>query len=253
MAGPSGAPQQAMDFFERQWSSYRAVVEHDLMEHRAIATACAAALHTWLLLRPAQAAAPALVDLGCGDLALLAPLLRQLPLASYTGLDLTEAVLPLAQQALGPVPYATHWRHGDLLAWAEADPEPTASATPATGTDILHSAFAIHHLDDDQKQRFLRGARRRIQPGGLLIWVDVFREPGESLEAYADRYATRIQSNWPMLSAEQRQHVEHHLRSFDIPADRAAIQRAAEQEGWHWRWAWRGAHRAEAMAVLTPA
>jgi len=28
-----------VDLFERQWSSYRAVVEHDLMEHRAAAMA----------------------------------------------------------------------------------------------------------------------------------------------------------------------------------------------------------------------
>ena len=246
-----------MDFFERQWGSYRAVVEHDLMEHRAIATASAAALQSWLLLRPAAANAPAMVDLGCGDLALLAPLLAQLPLASYTGLDLTEAVLPLAQRALGSVPYPTNWQHGDLLAWAEAgDSAPSnAAANDATAhsTDILHSAFAIHHLSDDQKQRFLRGARRRINPGGLFIWVDVFREPGESIAAYADRYGSRIQSSWGMLAAEQRQSVEQHLRSFDIPADRAAIQRAAEQEGWRWRWAWQGAHRAEAMALLTPA
>jgi len=241
-----------MDFFERQWSSYRAVVEHDLMEHRAIATASAAVLQSWLLLRPADASPPAMVDLGCGDLALLAPLLAQLPLASYTGLDLTEAVLPLAQRALGSVPYATQWRHGDLLAWAEAG-EAAASTAAAGDTDILHSAFAIHHLSDAQKQRFLRGARRHMNPGGLFIWVDVFREPGESIAAYADRYGNRIQSSWGMLAAEQRQHVEQHLRSFDIPADRAAMQQAAEQEGWRWRWAWQGAHRAEAMALLTPA
>ena len=66
-----------MDFFERQWSSYRAVVEHDLMEHQAAATAVATALHHWLEQRPAEATAPALIDLGCGDLALLAPLLRR--------------------------------------------------------------------------------------------------------------------------------------------------------------------------------
>ena len=47
---------------------------------------------------------PRMVDLGCGDLALLAPLLRRLPLGSYTGLDLTAQVLPLAQQGLGDVP-----------------------------------------------------------------------------------------------------------------------------------------------------
>jgi hypothetical protein len=48
MAVPSAAPQQPMDFFDRQWRSYRAIVDHDLMEHRAVAAATAAAVETGL-------------------------------------------------------------------------------------------------------------------------------------------------------------------------------------------------------------
>ncbi|MEB3234600.1 MAG: class I SAM-dependent methyltransferase [Cyanobacteriota bacterium] len=242
-----------MDFFERQWSSYRAIVEHDLMEHRAVAEATAAAIDAWLAARPAEAPAPRLVDLGCGDLALLAPLLQRLPLSQYTGLDLAAVVLPLAQRALGAVPYPTQWLEGDLLAWARGDLDPSALADAAQGaTDILHSAFAIHHLDDNTKTTFLQAARRRISPGGLFIWVDVFREPDESREAYIARYQRRINASWPQLSAEQKDHVISHLSSFDIPADRAAIAAAARAAGWRWQWAWQGAHQAEAMAVLTP-
>ena len=43
-----------MDLFEKQWASYRAVVEHDLMEHQAVANATAAALEGWLARRPAK-------------------------------------------------------------------------------------------------------------------------------------------------------------------------------------------------------
>jgi SAM-dependent methyltransferase len=210
----------------------------------------ATALQEWLARRPAAATPAALIDLGCGDLALLAPLLRELPLERYTGLDLAAVVLPLAQQALGPVGYATHWREGDLLGWAEAQD----GADPALDQpDILHSAFAIHHLNDAQKSRFLEGARRRIQPGGLFLWVDVFREADESRDAYIARYRERICSSWPQLNTEQQEHVIAHLSQFDLPADRAAIQATAEAAGWCWQWAWQGQHRAEAMAVLTPA
>jgi len=246
-----------MDFFERQWSSYRAIVEHDLMEHRAVAGATARAIDGWLAARPATAAAPRMVDLGCGDLALLAPLLQRLPLGRYSGLDLAAVVLPLAQQALGAVPYPTEWLEGDLLAWARgelATPAPEACDGDRAGcTDILHSAFAIHHLDDDAKATFLQAARQRISPCGLFIWVDVFREPGESRSAYIARYSSRIHNGWPQLSSEQQEHVINHLGSFDIPADRETIAAAAAEAGWQWHWAWQGAHQAEAMAVLTPA
>jgi hypothetical protein len=154
------------------------------------------------------------------------------------------------------VPYPTRWCSGDLLAWSQGDGAdgPDAEQDPALRQpDILHSAFAIHHLDDPQKQQFLEGARRRIAPGGLFIWVDVFRNAGEARQAYIDRYVQRIRNGWQPLSAEQREHVETHLRSFDLPAERGCIEAVAEAAGWRWHWAWQGAHQAEAMAVLTPA
>lgn len=232
-----------MDFFERQWGSYRAIVERDLMEHQAVATATATAIDTWLAARPADAGRPHLVDLGCGDLALLAPLLQRLPLASYTGLDLTAAVLPLAQRALAEVPYPSTWIEGDLLSWSQAD---------GPAVDVIHSAFAIHHLSDAEKATFLQATRRRIAPGGLFIWVDVFREPGEALAPYRQRYCQRM-DGWKVLSPEQRVQVIQHVSQFDQPADREAIAAAARDAGWHWQWAWQGSHRAEALAVLTPA
>jgi SAM-dependent methyltransferase len=242
-----------MDFFERQWSSYRAIVEHDLMEHRAVAAATASAIDSWMQARRPDAPAPRMVDLGCGDLALLAPLLQRLPLGHYIGLDLAAVVLPLAQQALGPVSYPTTWLEGDLQAWAEnrlAQSGRPDEAPP--NTDLLHSAFAIHHLDDPSKASFLKAARQRISTDGLFIWVDVFREPGESREAYVARYQRRINASWPQLSTEQKNHVISHLSGFDIPADREAIAAAATAAGWQWRWGWQGAHQAEALAVLTP-
>jgi hypothetical protein len=249
-----------MEFFERQWSSYRAIVSHNLMEHHQVAEATATALEGWLAHRPAGAAAARMVDLGCGDLALLPPLLRRLPLASYCGLDLAAVVLPLAGRSLGPVPFPTRWLEGDLLAWAQGALPVTANP-PGTGgrdsvdilqVDILHSAFAIHHLSDDQKAAFLAAARRRISPGGVFVWADVFRKEGESRQAYVERYITRIRGGWQALDAEQQGHVIDHLSRFDIPADRGAIVAAAERAGWQWRWAWQGAHDAEAVAVLTP-
>jgi len=241
-----------MDLFERQWASYRAIVNHNLMEHREVAAATEAVLEDWLKQRPADAPPPRMVDLGCGDLALLAPLLRRLPLHDYTGLDLSPPVLPLARKALGPVPYPTHWLERDLLAWAMDDGRAQDGAS-SPSVDILHSAYAIHHLSDDQKATFLAAVRKRLSPGGVFVWGDVFREAGESQQAHAQRYIQRVETSWHPLTPDQRRHVTDHLSRFDIPADRAAIQSVAEAAGWRWRWAWNGTHRSEAVAVLTPA
>jgi SAM-dependent methyltransferase len=235
-----------MDFFDRQWSTYRAVVDHDLMQHRALTAALGQALEAWLAARPAGSAPPRMVDLGCGDLAVMAPLLRRLPLGAYLGVDLSAPVLPRAAAALGPVPYPCQWQQQDLLAWAEAEPGPAP-------VDLLHSAFAIHHLSDDDKARFLRLCRRHLAPNGLFLWADVFRPPGEDRPAYVARYVGRIRSDWGVLAPEQQQPVIDHLSQFDFPPDRDTIRDAAEACGWRWQWLWQGDHRAEALAVLTAA
>ena len=89
----------------------------------------------------ATSQAPSLVDLGCGDLGLLAPLLQTLPLGHYTGLDLCAEVLPLAQAALRQAPFPQSWLAEDLLSWANA---PQAQAV-----EVIHSSFAVHHLQQD--------------------------------------------------------------------------------------------------------
>ncbi|WP_216904068.1 trans-aconitate 2-methyltransferase [Synechococcus sp. CCY 9618] len=235
-----------MTFFARHWSTYRRVLDNDLMEHRALTAAVGKTIEAWLSRRDPRAPAPHLVDLGCGDLSLLPPLLRRLPLASFTGLDMNAAVLPLAAEALGPVPFPCRFLEGDLLAWAEAAPEPEQPPV-----DLLISSFAIHHLEGADKGRFLAGCRRRLAPGGLLLWADVFREPGESRDTYVARYSARVQG-WEPLEPERRQEVIAHLSQWDHPAERELIEQEAQAAGWDWRWAWQGRHRAEALAVLRP-
>lgn len=66
-----------MDLFNRQWSTYRQIVDHNLMEHRALSAELAKALNSYLQQRQVKAEAGgnngnpnlAMVDLGCGDLA----------------------------------------------------------------------------------------------------------------------------------------------------------------------------------------
>lgn len=79
---------------------------------------------------------------------------------------------------------------------------------------------------------FLQVARRRISPGGIFLWADVFRGSGEDLAAYLERYVARIRRGWHSLSPEQQEQTIAHLRSCDIPADRGAIEAAASAAGW---------------------
>ena len=124
---------------------------------------------------------------------------------------------------------------------------------PRSGlVQLLLSSFAIHHLQEPDKGRFLRGCRRRIAPDGLLLWADVFRARDESRDTYVARYSARVHG-WSPLEPERQEEVIAHLNHWDHPADPEAIVRQAEAAGWQWRWTWQGQHQAEALAVLTPA
>lgn len=249
MARSGGDEILGMEYFAHHWAAYRTIVEHDLMDHRAITSAVAMAIEGWLADRqrnPSGALPPTMVDLGCGDLALLPPLLRRLPLGSFTAIDMTPGVLPLAQAALGPVPYPTHWEAGDLLQWAS----PSAKEGPSV--DILHSAFALHHLSDADKALFLESTRRRLHADGIFLWADVFRNGGESLEAYLARMTRRVRQDWGALTPSQMEQTLDHINSLDQPADRSAIVQVAESAEWRWQWLWQGQSQCEALALLRP-
>lgn len=233
-----------MDLFEERWQTYRTVVDHDLMEHHAVTSASATALHSWFEAHPDRRGRARLLDLGCGDLAQMAPIFQALPLRGYVGVDLTEPVLPLAQAALGSVPFDAEFHHSDVRTFVDSSSDTY---------DLAHASFVLHHLEDNDKTDFLTALRHRIQPDGLFLWTDVFRIPGESREGYLARYAARIRTEWDAISADARETIATHIHSYDFPTDRDHAAEFAQRAGWTLEWLWQGRYDAEAIAVLRPA
>lgn len=230
---------ESLQFFLRTWEVYHRVVAENLMEHAGLLAALQRRLESFL---QAQGPAPlTLVDLACGDLTTLAPLLRRLPLAGFTGVDACAAVLPLAQARLQGWPVPCRWLEDDLLHWAESAGERHS---------LISCLFGLHHLADADKQRFLAAVADRLAPGGLLLIGDVFREPGESRAHYVQRYGRRIRQTWLSLAPDQQEQVVAHVTSSDFPAHRDRFEAMAAQSGWQAEWLWQGSHQAEALIGL---
>jgi ubiquinone/menaquinone biosynthesis C-methylase UbiE len=232
-----------MDLFEKQWQTYRSVVDNDWMEHEAITTACAAALEAWMTAHPGWRGKARMMDLGCGDLGPMAPVLQKLPLGEYVGVDITAQVLPLARTALGTVPYPVHFHHSDIR---------TFLTTISAPFDLVHASFVLHHLLDEDKATFLDELRSHVRPDGAFLWTDVFREPDESRGGYLKRYVDRIRRSWSNIDVESREAVITHIVNYDFPADRVSIVDTAARAGWQLSWLWQGSYQAEASALLTP-
>lgn len=182
------------------WDVYRAVLEADCMEHRAIY----AAVHDIL----AQRNEPySLLDLGCGDAEAIGWAMRGTKVEAYVGIDCAAPALELARSTLADFVPTVDLHVGDLMEALEA---------PGELFDVILVSFALHHFQDDEKQHFLEVARDRLKPGGDLLLIDVVRRPGESREEYLARYVALVES-WP-IDDDKKDKIVAHVTGFDYPA-----------------------------------
>ena len=94
----SGSSKQSNEFFDNQWSIYQKILNNNYMSHRE----CYDRLHRFLIdhfRKPYS-----LLDLGCGDASFTARSLSHTLIASYIGIDLSEAALEIAQNNMSDLP-----------------------------------------------------------------------------------------------------------------------------------------------------
>lgn len=100
-----------------------------------------------------------LLDFGCGNGRLLDEL-QNSPLTSYTGLDLSEKLLTIAQENHNQknFNFPVTWQVGDLL------------ATPTKKHDIVCCIAALHHIPSHKlRQQAAKNLTASLQDNGYLI------------------------------------------------------------------------------------
>lgn len=222
--------EQSCEFFFDAWATYQKVVAGNYMFHREIGAELDVAIRTHFAGRPFS-----FLDLGCGDAAALAPLLKALPPERYKGVDLSDNALTLAAENLKFLPCPVELVHEDIM----------ATLTEDGRDDVIHSSFALHHLPTVQKAEFFRRAAQRLTQGGLLLLIDVVREEDESLEVYHRHYCAWLRSSFHDLNEDEKDAICDHILKNDRPEARSLLQAQAEAAGlkvappgthygWHW-------------------
>jgi len=211
---PTAHPD-AIDFF-RAWDTYAKVVAANYMFHRELGEGVRDAL------RPRfEGRAFSLLDLGCGDAAAMAPLLEGLSLKSYKGVDLSKPALTLAAKYLA--------RLGCPVELVEADF--MSALRDSAPQDAIHSSFAQHHLSAEGKAEFFALAAKRLNPGGLLILVDVTREEDESRDDYLRNYTGWLRKTMTSLASQEHDQICDHLTKNDFPETASTLRAQAERAG----------------------
>jgi len=189
------------EIFRKHWDVYRNIIEHDYMSHRAAYEK----LYEILIEddRPFSFA-----DLACGDAYSSSRCLEGTSVAEYTGVDLSEWALGLAEKELERVRARKRLVMGDFEKFGKY-----VAAPP----DVVWVGLSVHHLPTEEKARFMKTVRKEIAPGGLFLVYEPTLEKGERQENYIDRFREIVSRTWTGLTPEKLEIVFDHVAKSDLP------------------------------------
>jgi ubiquinone/menaquinone biosynthesis C-methylase UbiE len=200
-----------------EWRVYEKLLIHDYMDHRSFFGRLQehVAQHYQ---RPIS-----ILDLGCGDLTPILPLLQAVPLQAYTGIDESAGALAIAAQHLQTWNIPGQLINGDLLLELEALQEKF---------DLVVASFSLHHLVSSRdKLRCLQAIENHLNESGMFALIDVFCGEDEPRSDYLDRWVTHADQRYASLQAEEKKMLFDHVRARDYPASQKHWRAMAQQAG----------------------
>ena len=205
------------DRFFEEWRVYEKLVIHDYMDHRAFFTRLQGEIQ-------ARFHDPvAILDLGCGDMTPILPLLENVPVRRYLGIDESDAGLAIAARNLAHLDIPGQLIQGNLLAVLPEMPE---------RFDVIVASFSLHHLENPaDKLRVLTAGRERLDTDGLFALIDVFSGEDEARDHYIVRWINHADARYLELQTPEKEILFDHVRARDFPVSHAAYRALGKQAG----------------------
>ncbi|MDT8318911.1 MAG: class I SAM-dependent methyltransferase [Xanthomonadales bacterium] len=200
-----------------EWRVYEKLLIHDYMDHRAffgrLGDEIAARFDRPVIL----------LDLGCGDLGPMRPLLRSTPVARYVGIDEAESALAIAGERLRGCGFTHELVHGDLRDALHHLEGPF---------DVVVASFTLHHLAEPaDKQATFAACRGLLGADGFIAMIDVFSGAGETREQYIDRWIAHADQRYQELSPDEKGILFDHVRARDFPVSLDRCRNLARDAG----------------------
>ena len=207
--------------FFNGWSLYRRIVDNDYLYHRSAREALAAWLDEWV---KDSNRSFSFLDLGCGDAAFSAGILKGRSVTSYTGRDLSPVALDLARENTAGIAAPVSLIPGDFM---------LEVGTLPSSYDIIYIGLSLHHLSRQEKEYFFGELRRKVSPGGAVLIFDPVLNPGESRDSYMGRWVDHAKWSWSALTVEEVAGAVQHVTTSDFPEEISTLNRMAVASGLH--------------------
>ena len=201
--------EPSLALFQRHWKLYRKVVDNNyLFHHEAYAQ-----LHRILV---DEAVQPFwFLDIACGDARATADALKGTRVAHYHGIDLSQAALNLAANALTTLRCLIILDHRDFVEALHDWSQPV---------DVAWIGLSLHHLMAPVKLTLMRKIRGMVGGHGLLLIYEDASPDGEDRAAWLRRW-DRQKPSWTALTLEEWDAITAHVHAADFPETTSR---------WHW-------------------
>lgn len=200
-----------------EWRVYEKLLIHDYMDHRAFFS-CLQDEVSHRFKEPVR-----ILDLGCGDLTPILPLLRSTPVKRYLGIDESDGALAIASERISKLGIAGELLKSDLLIGLQSLQETF---------DLVVASFSLHHLADPaDKLRVLQSTKACLAPGGAFALIDVFCEEDEPRGEYLERWISHADQRYAVLQPEEKQLLFDHVRARDYPVSEETWISLGKQAG----------------------
>lgn len=208
---------QSVYLFNKSWDIYKKVIDANYMHHQLFHSKIGEAIAEKSINGSIR-----FLDLGCGDASQLVNLFDDERIEMYTGFDLSETALLIAKDNLSFL--------GDRVNLANGRMEELIQHERLQ-YDIIHSSFAIHHLEDQEKAELIKKISEVLLPGGSFIFVDVCRKEGSDRASYINAYCQTMDQNWTKLNSDEKCSIREHLTNHDHPSMASFIKEQASLMG----------------------
>lgn len=199
-----------VEIFKKNWTTYQKLIAHNYMFHRQRNEQTDEIIQGLSKNNKLK-----ILDLGCGDAYWVKSLSSWENIKSYTGIDLSPSALEYAQHNLDLAGLESTLHLGRM----------EEKLLQEKGSyQLVYSAYAVHHLQDEIKQKLFENVFNHLDKNGVFILIDVFRKPGQSREDYLKDYISNIEKRWTALTPVDLSLISSHILQFDFPAQIDLVQ-----------------------------